>query len=139
MTAAKSGVGTTLQRGNGASPEVFTTVAEVRQISGPELTSEEVESTSLDSVGGFKEFIGGLKDGGQVQFDCNYIGSDVQQNAIRDNVGGVTENYRISWPFSPTVTCTFAAQVVGFSMSTEPNSAISASVTLKISGSPTWA
>lgn len=138
MTAAITGVGTTLQRGDGASPEVFTTIAEVTTIGGPELSSEEVEVTSLDSAGGYKEFVAGLRDGGQITFDCNYIGSDAQQNAIRDNVGGTTENYRIVWPFSPTVTCTVAAQVTGFTMNTEPNSAVTASITLKISGAPAW-
>ena len=138
MTNAVSGVGTTISIGDGASPEVFTAIGEVTNLGGPEISAEEIETTSLDSVGGFKEFIGGLRDGGSVTLDMNYLGSNAQQNDMRDNIGGVTKNYQISWPYSPAVTCTFAAQVSNMTFNTEPNAAISASVSLKVSGEPTW-
>ena len=138
MTNAVSGVGTTLGLGDGASPEVFTSISEITNLGGPEVSAEEVEVTSLDSVGGFKEFISGLRDGGTVTFDMNYLGGNTQQNAMRDNIGGTTDNYQLSWPFSPAVTCTFGAQVSSMTFNTEPNAAITASVSLKVSGAPTW-
>jgi len=138
MTAAKAGIGTEFQVGDAASPEVFTKVAEVLTISGPELSSEEVEVTSLDSPNGFKEFIAGLKDGGSIQFDMNWIKSNANQVLLRDRVGGATFNYRIVWSDSPATQVDVAAQVTAFTMSTEPTSAIGASVTVTISGAPTW-
>lgn len=65
--------GTQFRRGNGATPtEVFTTIANVTSISGPERSRDTIEVTSHDSPDQWKEFIGGLKDGGELSLDINY-------------------------------------------------------------------
>jgi predicted secreted protein len=139
MTSAVAGVGTVLAEGDGASPEVFTAVAEVLTISGPELSTEEIDVTSLDSSGGFKETIAGLRDAGSVSFDVNWIKGDAQQLSIRDKIAsGAAGNYKITWSDSPATVADFAAIVTGFSMNTEPNSQIQASITLKITGQVTF-
>ncbi len=138
MTSAVAGIGTTLQVGDGASPEVFTTIAEILTIGGPELSSEDIEVTNMDSAGGFKEFISGLADAGSVNFDLNWI-KGTQQAQVRDDVGaGTARNYRITWSDSPATIANYNARVTAFSMNTDPNSQIQASCTLKISGQVTW-
>lgn len=138
-TLAVTGVGTVLAVGDAASPEVFTAVTEVSNIGGPELAAEQVEVTSLDSAGGFKEFITGLKDGGSVSLESNWIKSDAMQVQMRDDVqAGTKRNYKITWSDSPPTVVDFNASVEQFSMNTEPDSPITASLTLKISGQPVW-
>lgn len=41
-------------------------VGGLKEIDGPELSSETIDVTTLDSTGGYKVFIGGFKDGGDV-------------------------------------------------------------------------
>lgn len=137
-TNAFTGVGTTLQSSDMEVTPAFTTIPEVRNIGGPELSVESVEATSLDSTGGYKEYISGLKDGGSVSFELNYTGHAQQQLLRTDLAAGTLRDYRITWPNSPATVVDFAATVESFSMTTEPNAPVSVSVTLKISGAPTW-
>lgn len=138
-TKAVTGVGTVLAVGDAASPEVFTAITEITSIGGPELSSEQVEVTSLDSAGGFKEFVTGLKDGGSISIENNWIKSDTSQVQMRDDVqAGTKRNYRITWPDSPSTVVDFSASVEAFSMTTEPDAPVTASMTLKISGAPVW-
>ena len=65
--------GTLFKRGNGATPtEVFTTIANVTTIGGPERTRETIDVTAHDSPDGWMEFIGSLKNGGEVSLEINY-------------------------------------------------------------------
>lgn len=141
MTSAISGVGAEFQLGNAASPEVFSKVAEVLSISGPELSAEQIEVTSLDSTGGYKEFIPGLLDGGTVSIEFNYIDGNTNQETLRTRVSTVNQtasNYRVALPDSPISYVTFAAIVESYSMNVETGSAVTVSCSLKISGAPVW-
>lgn len=139
-TQAKAGVGTLFElRSTGGSPYTWTAAAEILTISGPDISAEEIDVTSLDSTGGYKEYITGLRDGGQVTLEMNWISGNAQQGLLRDRVDDDTRfTYRIKWPDSPQTIATFAAVVSSFSMNTEAGSAITASVALRISGQVTW-
>ena len=139
MTSATAGVGSEFQVGDGASPEVFTKVAEVLSIGGPEISAEEIDVTSLDSTGGYKEYITGLKDGGSVALEVNWVKSNSQQIAMRDKLdSGVETNFRIVFSDSPSTQADFAGKVTGFNMAAEPGSQLKANLTVRISGQVTW-
>ena len=57
MTSAIAAYGTLLKLGDGGTPENFTTIAEVRDIGGPELGADVVDVTSHDSPGAWEEVI----------------------------------------------------------------------------------
>jgi predicted secreted protein len=137
-TKARAGVGATLSMGNGASPEVFTAVAGIVNLSGPELSVEELEATSLDSTGGYKEYIPGMKDGGAVSFTMHFS-NDAQQRSLRGKLGAATTaNFRVTLPTSPVCTINFAANLTSWSQATEANAPMTADVNLKISGAPVF-
>lgn len=139
MTQAVAGVGTQLLVGDGGSPvEVFAAIAEVLTLTGPELAAEEIEVTNLDSAGGFKEFITGLVEGGTISLDLNWI-KGANQVTLRDDVAaGTQRNYRITFSDSPATVANFAGVVTAFSFSTEPNSQIQSSATVRITGVIAW-
>lgn len=64
-TAAGIGHGSTFSIG-------VTAIAEVLSISGPSLTRETVDATSMDSATRHREFISGLRDAGEVSLELNY-------------------------------------------------------------------
>lgn len=66
-------------RGYTNQPANFTKIGRIRDISGPEPAVNEVEVTSNDSPLNYKEFIPGLKDGGNVSFDMVYDVRDATQ------------------------------------------------------------
>lgn len=139
-TKAKSTKALKLQRGDGGGTEVFTTIGEVTNIKGPSEKVDQLEVTSFDSAA--KEYIGGLSDGGEISFDTNFVGNDVQQQGLRTDLrAGTLRNFKIilnDHATTPT-TITFAAIVTSApEISGSVNAAIKSSSTLKISGLPTW-
>jgi predicted secreted protein len=72
-SAAISGVGTHFQRATAdTSDPTFASIAEVNSISGPSLSRDTIDVTSLDSTSGYREFIGGFRDGGEVSLEMNF-------------------------------------------------------------------
>ena len=106
MTSAVLGKNATLQLGSDASPQVYTTIAEVLRCGPIGSTNPEVDVTNLDSTA--KEYIAGLADGNTVDFDVNWISDNTQQLALRTAVtSGTTKNIRMVWPTSPNTTAVF--------------------------------
>ncbi len=65
----------------------FVRIAEVNGFQGPSFSKEEVDITTLDSVGGFREFITTLKDAGQATMEMNFT---------RDSYGLMSRLYKLA-------------------------------------------
>jgi predicted secreted protein len=135
--------GTLLQAGNAASPEVFTTISEVRSIRGPTMTRDLIDVTNHDSAGSYREYVLGLKDGGEVTFDINYIPADGTHDAstglLADYNNDVRRNFQMTFSDPSTTTWSFTAIVMGFEVSAAIDEVLMSSVTLKVTGQPTLA
>ena len=141
MTQAVGTKFTELRRGNGADPEVFTPVKEVVSWTGPAETASQIEVTSLQSPA--KEFISGLRDGGEVTLELNFIPSDAGQQGLRTDLSsGTTRNFELVLPDNTVdadrTTIEFAAIVTSFQIQGGVDAAVKASCTLKISGEATY-
>lgn len=124
-----------MKLGAGSDPIVYTTIAEVLSIGAIGSTAGEVETTHLESTA--KDYIGGLPDGGTLEFKVNYLASNTQQNALRDGVG-TTKNVQVLW--SDTTTGTFALVILGFTRDeTTPEGQLTATISGRISGGIVWA
>jgi predicted secreted protein len=94
--SGRDGFGTLFQRATGAAPGVtYETIANVTNIGGPERTRETIDVTAHDSPGGWMEFIGGLKNGGEISLDLNYDPSETTHDLDDDFDDTVPRNYRI--------------------------------------------
>lgn len=134
MSSAKSAQGVELQRGNGAGTEVFTKVAEVKDVGGPDENADRIEVTSLDSTS--KEFIAGLRDGGEVKAEANSINTNAQQQGVyADFQAGTLRNWKIVCPDGETHA--FAGIVTAHGRKFPTNGARTLSFTIKISGDVT--
>lgn len=142
-SSALHAIGTLLKRGDGGSPETFTTVAEVLSITGPGLTSDIIDVTNHDTSNGFREFIMGLQDGGEFQFSINYIPTNSTHNATTGLLDAFEDKERGNWklvfPDGATTTWTFQAVVRTVAIRAPIDGQLTADVTLKISGKPTLA
>lgn len=141
-TAAKLGYGTLLKRGDGGSPEVFTTIAEVREISDFGAERELVEVTNHDSANGFREFILGLKDGSEFSVVANYIPSHSTQSpttgVIADFDNSATKNYQLVFPTNPTETAQAALLCMAWNIAPPIDDAMVLNLTFKVTGNITW-
>ena len=88
---------TLLKMGNGASPEIFTTIAEVKSINGFGFSASEVNATHMESPNGYEEFVSGLKTGDILT---------IRMNALRDQLiltkatwdAGLRKNFELNLP-----------------------------------------
>lgn len=87
-TKAKIGRGGKLQRGDGGGTEVFTTIAEVKSVSGPSSDRAMVEATSMDSTEA--EVVPGILSNGEVTFACHLIDSDAQHQGLFTDLANAT-------------------------------------------------
>lgn len=146
MTDAKSGYGTLIQLGDTPTPpatQVFTTIAEVKDIGGPGYETGTHDVTNHSSPGAVREFIAGLIDAGEVTFEVNWIISHATQNSSTGLLGAQLSrklrDFKLVWPmYTPNEVCTFKALITGFEGNSPVDDPKSASVTLKISGLPVW-
>ncbi|MFJ9382029.1 phage tail tube protein, partial [Streptomyces sp. NPDC101455] len=73
--------GTQLKRdSNGAG--TFVAVANISDVSGPSRSRDAIEVTAHDSPDNYREFVKGLKDGGEVEITINYDPGDVTHQAL---------------------------------------------------------
>lgn len=138
-----SSFGTLLKIGDGGGTEVFTTIAEVLDISGPGLALNTEESTSHSSPGGWKESVATILEAGEVSFEINYLPGNATHNAstglIRDMVGRIKRNFKVVFPDVAQTTWSFAAFVTGFEPDAPVQGKLGAKITLEITGQPTLA
>lgn len=129
--------GTQLKRGDGASPEVFTAIASITKINGPKMKRETYDVTAHDTSVPWKEFIGGLKDGGEVSIEINYDPS-VHNVLTADFEDLAPRNYQIVLPDSPPATWAFKAVLTEFSQEAPHDNKLTASLSFKASGKPIY-
>ncbi len=136
-----SSFGALLKKGDGASPENFTTIAEVQDISGPSLEADTEETTSHDSPGGWEESVVTILRGGEVGFDINWLPAHATQNAstglIADMTARTKRNWKLVLPDTAVTTWSFAGFVTGFEPDIPVAGKLGAAVTIKITGQPT--
>lgn len=137
--AGKDAFGTQFKRDSDGAG-TFATIANVSDLSGPEREREAIEVTAHDSADQYREFVKGLKDGGEVSLTLNYdpgqsthgdLDADFEEKDLRDYqlviLPGDDDEH--TWEFSALITSLGDAFPVDDRMERE--------ATFKISGKPT--
>lgn len=138
-TSARIGYGTLFKSGNGAVPEVFTTLAEVTKITPPKMKRDTVDVTHELSPGAWREFIAGLKDGGDVSLDLNFIPGGTAAAALTAelDIDGPSAVINREIVFPDGSMFTFAGILTAFDPDAPLDKAMTASATFKVTGKPT--
>lgn len=127
--------GIALQRGDGVTPtEGFVAIANVTSVSGPEIERETYDVTAHDSADGWREFVGGLKDGGEVSLEVNYDPRE-HDTLMADFEDDAPRNYKLVFP---QALGEWALKLIltGFSQEAPVDDKLSAELTFKVSGKP---
>jgi predicted secreted protein len=143
MSEATSGIGTQFKIGDGATPETFTTVAEVKSIEGPELSLDLMDVTNMDSPSYYREVLPGFKNAGEVTLELNFLPAHSTHNAVTGLLskfeGRTLRNYKIVFPNIGNTTWSFAGYVTKFSPTANFDEPLNAAVTITVTGAPTLA
>lgn len=136
------------------SPYTYVTIADVRSIRGPTGANEPLDVTSHSSPSGSKEFIAGPRDYGTMTFTINFNPNNNTHKdfdgiaATPDTADGILYMFRTGgtyhWqllfvPASPDVQWDFDGFVQGVEVNLPVDDAMTADVTVKISGVPDFA
>lgn len=135
-TEADIGHGTQFQTGNGATPEVFATLAEVVNITPPGIKRDSVDASHGQSPDEMREFIAGLKDGGECSMEMNFVPGGPAAAALMAEFALIrsqaTKNRRVVFP-DGTIWA-FAAFLTGFEPEAPNEDKMTATVTFKVTG-----
>lgn len=127
-------VGTTFKLGESAAT---TKIGGLTSIGGVEVSADTVDVTALDTEGGYKEYLMGFKDAGEVSLEGYLDDSDAGQAAAYTAMeSGDTQKCEISFPNGAS--WKFDGIVTGFSTSASTEDAVTFSATVKVSGKPTF-
>lgn len=135
------GAEVTIEMGDGATPtELFTKVANVKNIGGPGMSREQINKTFHGDTA--QRYRSGLPEGGEVPIEIMW---DPAEGTHDETTGllaafsdGLVRNFKIK--FGTAATWSFAAFVSGFEVTGEAEGGMTmASVTLKLDGLPTFA
>lgn len=148
-TTGFTSIGTLLKMGDGASPEVFTAIANVTGLNVPQ-TAGEIDATHLASTSGYKESKQGYKEAtvsGTLHFDPDNTTHDDATGLMSKFVSGATTNYKLDFsaadnngvgkPATDPI-MTFAGVLTEFSISSETESMVTASFSIRLASAPTW-
>ena len=135
MSTAVAGKGTLFRRWN-TGTGAWVNIAEINTITGPGMTRDTIDVTSLDSIGGYREFIGGFRDGGTIALAMNFTRAEYEQMKT-DFESDVLQSYEIVLPDAENTTLEFVGLVTEAPLTIPPDDKITADITIKISGAVT--
>ena len=139
-TAGAIGYGVLLQRGDDASPETFTTIGEVKEVGGPNFKRDTVDATHSQSDSRFREFLSGLRDGGEVTCTVALVPSADTAAAYKklydDFKSDVYVDYRITFPNTAKTYWLFGAFLTDMPNAMPMDGEMTMALTFKITGVP---
>jgi predicted secreted protein len=135
-----SAFGTVLSMGDGDTPtEGFDDVANVVKIGGPGLSLDTEDVTTHDSTNAWEEHVPTILRSGEMTLDIIYDPNegthDATDGLISKADGKTLTNFIMTFP--DATEWEFAAYVTGFEPDGSHDGALTASVSLKITGQPT--
>ena len=114
-----------------------TTVAEVTSISAPNLSADTLDVTSHGSTSRYREFVQGLRDGGEITIEGFYTTASSSLIVTQLNTSSAITAV-VTLPTTPSATA-FTASVIatGFTAEAPVDGTIPFTATFKVTGVPT--
>jgi len=134
MSNAVAGVGTQIRRWDGAGS--WANLAEINSITGPGMSRDVIDVTSLDSTGSYREFITGFRNAGTISLSMNFTRTTYALMKT-DFESDTAQNYEIVLSDDETTTLEFEGLVTELPISIPPDDKITVDVTIQISGQVT--
>lgn len=123
---AQAAIGTKIKKGT-------TAIGELTSIGGLDLSADTLETTTLDTADGYRTFVQGLKDAGEVSLS-GYFDPTKHAGLLTDFESGTAAKYTIEFPFGAK--WSFDGIVTAYSTSAEMEDNVTFESTLKVSGKP---
>lgn len=110
---------------------------EIVSVSGPNITRDMIDATHTGSPDGYKEFVGGMRDGGEITLELNMTSATSSPSTLMDQTAPAEFSIAFPSPISKTVSGTALLQ--SWSPNGSATDKCTVSIGLKVSGKPTIA
>lgn len=130
-TQAMTGLGITIEAKLKAATS-YTYLAEVYDIKLPSVATDQHEASHAQSPFGFKEYIDGMKDGGELTFSMNYVPGSGTDAFLRDAAG--KHDIRVTFPNGVQVL--ISGNFQNYEPTGPVNDRMTADVSVKVSRKP---
>ena len=130
--------GALFKRGDGSSPESFTTISQLVNIGEVGVERSLIDVTNLAST--IREYKGAIPDGAEIDLDFQYDSDDAQQTGLKTDLDANTvRNFTITIQDSPIALFSFAGLVTSWKIANPIDNVVPLTVRVKITGSLTVA
>ncbi len=130
---AVAGVGTEFRRWGTSA---WAKIAEINSITGPGMTRDVIDTTTLDTSAGYRTFITGFRNAGTVSLSMNFTRATYALMKT-DFESAVLQNYEIVLSDDDNTTLEFEGLVTELPTTIAPDDKITVDVTIQISGAVT--
>jgi predicted secreted protein len=131
---AVAGTGTIFRRWNVQETSGdWVNIAEINSITGPTMTKDSIDVTSLDSTGGYREFITGFRNAGTIKLSMNFTRASLDF-MLTDYESDDAQHYEIVLPDAENTTIEFEGLVQEMPLSIPTADKITMDVTIQITG-----
>jgi len=136
-TSAKIGMGTLFALARPAAPAAFVIIGERTKVPLPKLSRDAIDATHMDSADQYREFIAGLRQGGDLPLEMNLVPGSASEMLLLEHFAD-----SVTWPCKMTLPngATWEAAVLMTNYEPDPpmDGKMTASATFKISGKPVF-
>ena len=123
----------------------YVAIAQVKDIGGPEISADQIEVSHRDSD--WRKYVNGMLDGGELTFDIVFDPDHASHDPTLTNsiyaymVAGTATNFKLEYPGvgSAVTSAIFSGTITNFGLGAPLEDALTASITIKLSGAITWA
>lgn len=130
-------------------PSTYTTMAQVGDLSGPSIDSEQIEVSHRsdgDPANMWRRYVAGMKDGGEVTFTLIFDPDEPTHDPTLTTslyalaASGDADDFRLDYPGqgADRTFADFSAYVTNMDFDSPLEDGLTAEVTLKVSGPVTW-
>jgi len=120
-------------------------VGDLTNISGPTMSAEEIDISSHDTSGNFREFVVGFKDAGEISLEGNLTADGGAAELVGAFKDRLNRNFHINFPVTSTeggvglcyLRWEFEGIVSGVETATPYDDKASFSASVRLSGAPT--
>lgn len=127
---AVAGVGTLFYKWVSSA---WSAVSEINSITGPSMSRDTIDVSSLSSTGGYREFIAGFRNPGTVVLSMNF--TRVTYELFRaDFESNTVQNYKITLPDTENTSVEFMGLVTELPLTIPADDKITCDVTIQLSG-----
>lgn len=132
MSNEVAGLGTLFYRWDSVGG-AWASIGQIKSISGPSASRDTIDTTTLDTTGGYKTFIAGLRDSGEISLKMSFVRA-TYEIMKGDFESDTLQVYKIALPDAANTVETFEGLVTAIPLDVPIDDVISADITIKISG-----